>query len=467
MLINKKKPWCQHPRNRRSKRLVSGIVASILTLQGIMALVPSQVYAETADLSLRNWHASSHISVPTIKPSWTMQVDNYLDMYDTYEGHHAIAEEGKIFTFADQQLIAIDARTGKRLWSYGKDLQPYVTYGNGVVYGLSADHMPFALHAKTGKLQWKSGTSTFIDTRLRTEVMIPTSDMLYAINGSVTFAFDRATGKLRWEANEPLADGHGTAYLEEADGVILRTFMVQGALSSVQLNAYDKKTGKKLWGHFGQGEALTIKNGLVYSIDYYSPQLLDYQSVPDRKVIVNAYNLKSGIQKGSREFTWKLEHEPPYEYGRGGVFLSGGKLYIEQGNQVAEYPFDDYKTGEAPLRALSSPYGEEWILLGVVQDRLMYRDYKTGEMKGVKLANGQPVVLSGDAPISQIDVYDKGMYRAQRNGTLLGINILTAKPVFRVTTGADLHESTLKTGDMVIIQAEGKLLGIKIPASLR
>ncbi|WP_231638741.1 PQQ-like beta-propeller repeat protein [Paenibacillus sp. JCM 10914] len=173
-----------------------------------------------------------------------------------------------------------------------------------------------------------------MDTRLRTEVMIPTSDTLYAINGSMTFAFDRATGKLRWKANEPLADGHGTAYLEEADGAILRTFMVQGALTSVQLNAYDKKSGKKLWGHFGQGEALTIKDGLVYSIDYYSPLLLDYQSVPDRTVIVNAYNLKSGIQKGSREFTWKLEQEPPYEHGHSGVFLSGGKLYIEQGNQV-------------------------------------------------------------------------------------------------------------------------------------
>ncbi|WP_231638740.1 hypothetical protein [Paenibacillus sp. JCM 10914] len=88
-------------------------------------------------------------------------------------------------------------------------------------------------------------------------------------------------------------------------------------------------------------------------------------------------------------------------------------------------------------------------------------------MTGVKLANGQPVELSGDAPISQLDVYGKGMYRAQRNGTLLGINILTAKPAFRVTTGADLHESTLKTGDMLIVQAEGKLLGVKIPASLR
>ena len=68
---------------------------------------------------------------------------------------------------------------------------------------------------------------------------------------------------------------------------------------------------------------------------------------------------------------------------------------------------------------------------------------------------------------AQSDVYGKGLYRAQRNGTLLGINLMTSRPVFKVTTGADLHESTLKTNGMIIIQAEGKLLGVKVPASLK
>ncbi|MCZ4149759.1 hypothetical protein BZG21_35755, partial [Escherichia coli] len=115
----------------------------------------------------------------------------------------------------------------------------------------------------------------------------------YMINGSTTFAFDNQTGKLRWKADEALAEGNGTEYLEIADGVVLRTFMVQGALTSVQLNAYDQKTGKKLWGEFGQGEALYIKNGLVYTADYHSSRLTDYESSPDRTVKINAYNLKT------------------------------------------------------------------------------------------------------------------------------------------------------------------------------
>ncbi|MEK3921268.1 hypothetical protein [Paenibacillus sp. FSL K6-2393] len=59
------------------------------------------------------------------------------------------------------------------------------------------------------------------------------------------------------------------------------------------------------------------------------------------------------------------------------------------------------------------------------------------------------------------------MYRAQRNGTLLALNMMTGQPALRVATGGDLHNTTLKTNGMIIIQAEGKLLGVKLPASLK
>lgn len=450
------------------RRLLVSITAGLLIVHGVLAVPPSQANAETADVSVRNWYPSSVFEVPEVKPSWTVMVDNYLDMDDeNYLGRQAIAEDGKVFAFTGKKLIAMDARTGKRLWSYGKDLKPYVVFNNGVIYGLSVDLKPYALNAKTGKLKWQSNTSIYMDTRLRTEVLVPTVDTLYAIKGSRTFAFDAATGKLRWETNEPSGEGHGTDYLQEADGVILRTFHVQGALTSTQLTAYDKKTGKKLWDHFGQGEAIQIKNGLVYSVDYYSPLLTDYQSLPDRKWIVNVFNLKTGVKKSSREFKWRMSGEPPYEYSGGGLFINQGKLYMDQGNSVAEYNFDTYKKDEIPLRTFPRPYGDNWELIGLVQERLIFKDRMTGELAGIKLASGQQVEWNGDAPVAQINVYGKGLYRAQRNGTLLGINMLTSRPVFRVKTGEDLHESTLKTNGMIIIQAEGKLLGVKLPASMK
>ncbi|CAH1198674.1 PQQ-binding-like beta-propeller repeat protein [Paenibacillus sp. JJ-223] len=452
--------------NRRIvRRTASGIIAAVLMAGGIAAMGPSHAYAEKADVSISHWYGYPQLQVPELKPVWEAKVDNYLKN-EAYYGQQAIAEDGKVFVFSGKKLIALDAKTGKRLWAYGKGLTPIVAYGNGVVYGLTADHKPYAVDAKTGKAKWVSGSSTWIEARLRTEKLVPTADTLYMINGSTTFAFDNQTGKLRWKADEALAEGNGTEYLEIADGVVLRTFMVQGALTSVQLNAYDQKTGKKLWDEFGQGEALHIKNGLVYTADYYSSRLTDYESSPDRAMKISAYNLKTGALKGTREYRWKMEGEPPYTYGYGAVLASGDKLYMEQGNKVAEYPLDAFKEGEKPLRTFQRPYGEGWELLTVAQDRLIYKS-GDGELAGIKLANGQAVQWNGDAPISNVNVYGKGMYRAERNGTLLAINMLTNQPVFRVKTGADLHESTLKTNGMIIIQAEGRLLGVKLPASLK
>lgn len=454
-------------KRRAGRPIIAGITAGMLMVHGVIGVLPSQAHAEASDVSIRNWYSYQRITVPELKPSWTAKVDNYLNMNETYVGVNAIAEEGKVFTFAGSKLIALDATTGKRLWTYGKDLTPYITYQSGILYGLTIDHKPYALNAKTGKAKWQSGTSTWIDTYNRTEALIPTVDTLYVIKGSTTFALDIQSGKLRWEANEPLGEGNGTEYLGESNGVVLRTFFVQGALTSLQLNAYDKKTGKKLWGHFGQGEAIQIKDGLVYSADYYSSMLEHDESSPERKWKVNAYNLKTGVLKGSQEYKWTMPGDPPYVNGYGGIFSNKDKLYILQGDKIAEYSLTSSNPGTAPLRTFHRPYGENMVWLGVTQERLIFKNGNTGELTGIKLANGQEVQWHGDAPVSQIDVYGKGMYRAQRNGTLLVLNMMSGQSVFRVSTGGDLHNTTLKTNGMIIIQAEGKLLGVKLPASLK
>ncbi|KOP68265.1 hypothetical protein AMS62_25685 [Bacillus sp. FJAT-18019] len=446
------------------QRLAVGVLAGLLVTSSLSL----QVNAEKADVSINNGSAMSEIKANELKPSWTIKVDNKLDRNEMYfSDYNAAAEDGKVFTFVGKKLVALDAKTGKQLWSYGKNLIPYVIYEKGVIYGLSEDHKPYALDAKTGKKKWQSSSSTYIDTRLRTEAIVPTSDSLYVIKGSKTFAFDKTTGKLRWETDEPMADGSGTEYLEESNGVILRTFLVQGALTSLQLDAFDKKTGKKLWGVFGQGEAIRIKDGLVYSVDYHSQLMSDYQSLPERKVIVNIYNLKTGVKKGTREYNWKRSGEPPYPYGQGNLLVHGDKIYVQEENKVAEYDFDTYKSNQTPLRTFKIPNGDNWILLGIVQDRLMFENVTTHELAGIKMVNNRQVGWYGDANLEQVDVYGKGVYLAQRNGSLLGINLLTTKPVFKVKTGSVLHGATLKTDDMIIIQAKGKLIGVKLPASLK
>lgn len=114
-----------------------------------------------------------------------------------------------------------------------------------------------------------------------------------------------------------------------------------------------------------------IKGSKTFAFDAEIPK--EYQWIPDRKFIVNAFNLKTGEKKGSREYNWTLAEDPPYRWGVGDVWMSGDKLYIEQDDRIAEYDFDAYRAGEAPLRTFSRPSGENGSLPRIVQDHLARR----------------------------------------------------------------------------------------------
>ncbi|CAM4463443.1 outer membrane protein assembly factor BamB family protein [Paenibacillus tarimensis] len=448
-----------------ARTLLAGAAAGILLIQAGITMLPGTALAEQADISVRHTYPGLTHSSPVIKPVWTAQVDNYKNHEMQYGPvPQTAAEDGRVFAFTGGKLAAWDASSGKRMWTYGKDLVPMVAYGEGTVYGFTSGHMLYAVNAKTGKQKWISKESTWIDTRVRTEAIIPARDTIYVIKGSMTFAFDAASGKLRWSANEPMAEGNGTDYLVEADGVVLRTFMIQGAITSVQLDAFDKKTGKKLWGHFLQGEGLKVENGLVYSI--YDSSMLE-EDKPEQSVVINTFNLKTGVKKGERVYSWKLEGEPPYTHVSGKVLLKGDTLYIEQGDRIAVYDFMSYKEGSKPVRTFTNPYDNMLQLVGIVQERLMYRNIETGELTGVKTVNGQKIDLRAEGVPVQIDIYGKGLFRGQQNGILHGMDLTSGQSLFQVRTGAMEYAPTLKTDGIIIIQTPGKLTAVKLPKSLR
>ncbi|PZD94449.1 hypothetical protein DNH61_18840 [Paenibacillus sambharensis] len=458
-------------KKNRSKRLwartlLAGAAAGILLVQASVTMMTGTARAEQADISVRHNYPGPTHSSPVVKPVWTAQVDNYKNHEMQYGPvPQAAAADGRVFAFSGGKLAAWDASSGKRMWTYGKDLVPMVTYGKGTVYGFTVDHKLYAVNAKTGKQKWVSKESTWIDTRVRTEAIIPAEDTIYVIKGSMTFAFDATSGKLRWKANEPMADDNGTEYLAEVDGVVLRTFMVQGALTSVQLDAFDKKTGKKLWGHFGQGEGIKVENGIVYSVHYRYMQ--DEEDKPEHSVVINAFNLKTGDKKGERVYSWKLEGEPPYSYSWGQILLEGDDLYVEQDDKIAVYDFGSYKEGSKPVRTFTKPNDDKLQLLGIAQQRLMYRDFETGELTGVKTVNGQKIDLRAEGMPVQIDIYGKALFRGQQNGILHGMDLMSGQSLFQVRTGASEYAPTLKTDGIIIIQTPGKLTAVKLPKALR
>ncbi|BBI30935.1 outer membrane protein assembly factor BamB family protein [Cohnella abietis] len=432
-------------------RLLRSTVVIVLLLAMVWVTLPLTVAnAEKPVVSSKGSSSSYTIQAPEVTPKWTAVVD-------TVDEGATLAEDGLVFAFSGKKLIAINATTGKVLYRYGSKLKPTVSYQKGIVYGATEDGKVYALDAKAGSTKWLSVSGIASKGN-----PLPLGDTVYVTKDNQTYALEAATGKVLWKSEEPQADGAGIIS-EENNGIVYQVFSVQGALSSTQLDAFDKKTGKKLWGHFAQSAPLTIRNGIVYSVadSYQIPDAGD----PNRNITINAYNNKTGELKESRVYSWSLSGQPPYSPWSGSTVLNGNDLYIATDSNVVKYDFNAYEKGGKPLKQWVKPSSTE-ITGSVYSERLFLVDQSSGIVQGLKLSTGRLVGWSTDNPAVQTDIYGNGVFIGQSDGVFHGYNLQTGKPIFTVHTGSRQYGQTLKSGSTLIIQTAGKLTGVTIPKSI-
>lgn len=402
---------------------------------------------------------NTELKSPFVKPAWTVKVDP-LDKFKT-NPNRAVTGEGKVFTFNGEKLIAVNVQTGKTIWSYGAKLQPLVTYEDGVVFGAEGDGAIYAISASTGKRLWQS--SVKINNPSTIQVVGETT---YVLNHNETHGIHTKTGKKLWTHNEP--DSHiGSDSIIESGNVVLRSYLIHGIFSSPsQLDAFDKKTGKELWKKFSQGAPIKIEGGLVYSMqDIYNGE------VPERKVYVNVFNLKTGVLKGSRIYRWSLEEGPQTAYQFGGpAYLDGNDFYIHQNGILAKYDFNAYKPNGKPAAALIDLAADRDYtpLSKVHRGRILYHNHKYDSLAAIKNKANSGYIFhwNGDNFTAQTDIYGKGVYLAQTDGILHAFDFDSNRPLFRVKTETRSYGQTLKEGGSLIIQADGKLIGVQLPPAL-
>ena len=141
--------------------------------------------------------------------------------YDTNRGQEAtpIVVDGVIYTTsAWSKVFALDAKTGKLLWSHDPEVPGEagfkaccdavnrgVAVYDGKVFSGTLDGRLIALDAKTGKLAWstvtvdqsKPYTITGAPRIVKGRVLIGNGGAEYGVRGYVS-AYDAATGKLAW-----------------------------------------------------------------------------------------------------------------------------------------------------------------------------------------------------------------------------------------------------------------------------
>jgi outer membrane protein assembly factor BamB len=198
-------------------------------------------------------------------------------------------------------VIAWNARTGRKLWKWGAaPFESSPLYRKGVLYVGSWDHHVYAVDAKTGRKKW----SFQADEQVNTSAAYWKGTIYIATDGGSLYALSARSGKLRWRAQSNAKFGareffyatptvaYGRVFIGNTDGTMyvfgarsgklrwarpLGTY-VYGAAAvwrrRVYVGTYDGRfyaldaaTGDTVWQRDAPGAvhaAATVMDGLVY-----------------------------------------------------------------------------------------------------------------------------------------------------------------------------------------------------------
>ncbi|NBD24045.1 outer membrane protein assembly factor BamB family protein [Paenibacillus glycinis] len=393
-------------------------------------------------------NADSPVQVPDAAALWSQAMDKPAGDY-LMSGGVAATDGERVFFLQNGRLTAVQASTGKVLWTTGSQLKAPLLVDGGHVFAMSEDGRAIAAEAKTGRKLWAAR----VPVRDARE-LYAYEGQLYVQSADVT-AFRIADGAYLWKQGEFYGElmFHG--------GYMLAAQFVSGAYSYDVLHAYDCKTGKQAWELQNEGLPIDARGNILLSerqqtiFDHVLLTTLDSIDLKTGKIVKTRVYNPEGVNTAKEDF-----------YGPGQAWMQGDDVYIAYGKTVYRYPLfadsvltrpDSYVAqGSAGLRYAAGPF----------DGRLLYSD---GEgIYGVKLANKIPVFYNAGLsnPIARFDLIGHGMYVAQTDGRLVAMDLITAKPLVQVRTGARVFGPTLKAGDVIIVQANGKLIAIKEPAQL-
>jgi len=165
----------------------------------------------------------------------------------------------------DHNVYCLDAKTGKKLWSYltGGAVLGTPTVANGIVYVGSQDNSLYALDARTGALRWRFvGSLVFLAAPLIQDgvVYAPSQD-------GYIYALDARTGAMFWRAFAGVHPETDTVGFGTLTAQVATYRNVLFAPNGNALYAFDLRRGSQRWQYSpvsdGDVTAPVISNGLV------------------------------------------------------------------------------------------------------------------------------------------------------------------------------------------------------------
>jgi outer membrane protein assembly factor BamB len=187
---------------------------------------------------------------------------------------------GRLF-FVGDTAFALDAATGRELWSYVPDSYSGFCGCDGdqdAFYFGSTQHRVYALRASDGALLWMRDVGPDWPYKGVVRGIVVSGDTVYAavehdtgVNGYIgigeIFALDRHTGKILWDYSN--GDGTRLDIFQSAPRVAGRLLLATADWDN-QYIAVDRMTGKEVWrasgtyGWFGPDQAPVVQGNTVY-----------------------------------------------------------------------------------------------------------------------------------------------------------------------------------------------------------
>ena len=246
-------------------------------------------------------------NVKNLRPAWIFQTE----IVESLETSPLVINGVMYVTTSFNHVYALDAATGAQIWHYKHKMGPITTYccgpnnrgvaayGDKVFMG-TLDARLIALDAKTGKKVWDTQiadpelgySETMAPTAVNGKILIGTNGGEYGIRGFVK-AYDANSGRLLWTFHSIPEKSHGVWATHDATGRdMLRDIAAEKAALKKLGDPY-----KTLGGGVWQNPAVDLETNRIYFVVGNPSPDLDGSIRPGDNLYTNslvAVNLNTG-----------------------------------------------------------------------------------------------------------------------------------------------------------------------------
>ncbi|MEV4460561.1 PQQ-binding-like beta-propeller repeat protein [Microbispora sp. NPDC049633] len=340
--------------------------------------------------------------------------------YPTDDGIHSgvVVSAGVVHVASGDRVYALDAATGKALWSHPA-AQDTMLVSGGVVYVASFDGRQYALDADTGKERWSHRIDeSALSAPVVSDGMVYTGsrDNPAEVRDYSVYGLDAGTGKVRWSRridapvfSHPVVSG-GLLYVGCEDG---------------RVYALDAASGEVRWSHrTGNWVAsLVVSGGTLYAGSFDNS--------------VYALDLVSGKVRWSYRTNGAVEAPP---------VVSGGVVYVGSRDNSL------YALDAASGTVRWSQWIGGWVSSPVVSDGVVYVGSLDNSVQALDAVTGKERWSHWtDGWVSSPVVSGGVVYVASRDNSVYALDAASGTVRWSYRTGGAVGTPPVVSGGVVYV----------------